>query len=62
MAPYYTSPVKTESESSNGETLSGKATVEFLFHLGAEYLARLVSISAVLRPFLMFTTVSLMPA
>ncbi|XP_078346247.1 zinc finger ZZ-type and EF-hand domain-containing protein 1-like isoform X2 [Oculina patagonica] len=41
VAPYYTSPVKTESESSSDEEISsGKATVEFLFQLGAEYLAR----------------------
>ncbi|XP_020615974.1 zinc finger ZZ-type and EF-hand domain-containing protein 1-like isoform X2 [Orbicella faveolata] len=40
VAPYYTLPVKTESESSGGERSSGKATVEFLFQLGAEYLAR----------------------
>lgn len=43
VAPYYTLPVKTESESSGGERSSGKATVEFLFQLGAEYLARLVA-------------------
>lgn len=43
VAPYYISPVKTESESSSDEERSsGKATVEFLFQLGAEYLARLV--------------------
>lgn len=40
VAPYYVSPVKTESESSSEEKSSGKATVEFLFQLGAEYLAR----------------------
>ncbi|XP_027043421.1 zinc finger ZZ-type and EF-hand domain-containing protein 1-like isoform X1 [Pocillopora damicornis] len=37
---FYTLPVKTESEISNKEGSSGNATVEFLFHLGAEYLAR----------------------
>ena len=42
VAPYSTSPVKTESESSSEEICSGKATVEFLFQLGAEYLSRLV--------------------
>ena len=42
VAPYYTSPVKTESESSSEDRSSGQATVEFLFQLGAEYLARLV--------------------
>ncbi|XP_073246845.1 zinc finger ZZ-type and EF-hand domain-containing protein 1-like isoform X1 [Porites lutea] len=40
VAPYSTSPVKTESESSSEEICSGKATVEFLFQLGAEYLSR----------------------
>ena len=45
VAPYYTSPVKTESESSGEERSSGKATIEFLFQLGAEYLARLVATS-----------------
>lgn len=39
---FYTLPVKTESEISNKEGSSGNATVEFLFHLGAEYLARWV--------------------
>ena len=43
MTPYCTAPVKTESESSGEETSSGKATVEFLFQLGAEYLAKLVA-------------------
>ena len=43
VAPYYTAPVKTKSESSGEERSSGKATVEFLFQLGAEYLARLVT-------------------
>ena len=42
VAPHFTSPVKTESESSNEEICSGKATVQFLFQLGAEYLSRLV--------------------
>ena len=44
VAPYSTSPVKTESESSSEEICSGKATVEFLFQLGAEYLSRLVQL------------------
>ena len=43
MTPYCTAPVKTESESSGEERSSGNATVEFLFQLGAEYLARLVA-------------------
>ena len=45
VAPYYTSPVKTESESSGEDRSFGQATVEFLFQLGAEYLARLVATS-----------------
>jgi len=40
VAPYTTTPVKTESETSSEKKSSGKATVEFLFQLGAEYLAR----------------------
>ncbi|XP_022784131.1 zinc finger ZZ-type and EF-hand domain-containing protein 1-like [Stylophora pistillata] len=37
---FYTLPVKTESEISSEERSSGNTSVEFLFQLGAEYLAR----------------------
>ncbi|XP_068674922.1 zinc finger ZZ-type and EF-hand domain-containing protein 1-like [Montipora foliosa] len=39
ITPSRSAPIKTKSESSEDRT-SGKATVEFLFQLGAEYLVR----------------------
>lgn len=39
VTPYHTLPVKTTSETTEDKA-SGKATIDFLFQLGAEYLAR----------------------